>query len=299
MSHVGFVFVRQAGAPRFEAFFNEIILGLEEVLAQEPGPSSTLLIQGVESPADELDVYRHWNRTGIVDAVVLKDVRVDDDRVEQLRQFDLAFVALADATQTDAFSAVRIDNGQAMTDSLTFLVEQGHRHIARVSGPADLLHTRVRTSTFTRQAAVAGVQHAVVTGDYTQPSGAEATRALLTSDRPPTAIVYDNDLMALGGLEAAAELGVAVPDALSLLAWDDSVACQLATPPLSALTHDVQEMGVQLGRALLQVRRGGVVVSVTASQPVIIERGTTAAPTTQTSSATRSTSSSPTSRSRA
>lgn len=281
MTQVGFVFVRQAGAPRFEAFFNEIILGLEDVLAgssslSEHGTPSTLLIQGVEKPADELEVYRHWHRTGVVDAVVLKDLWVDDDRVQQLQESGLAFVALADATQTGDFSAVRIDNGQAMRDSLAFLVGQGHRRISRVSGPAGLVHTRVRSAVFTSEARAAEIACDVVTGDYSQPSGAAATTALLGGARPPTAIVFDNDLMALGGLEAAEQLGITVPDQLSLLAWDDSVACQLATPPLSALTHDVQEMGVQLGQALLRMLKTGEVVSVTASQPVIIERGTTA-----------------------
>ena len=66
---------------------------------------------------------------------------------------------------------------------------------------------------------------------------------LLTGSRVPTAVVYDNDLMAIGGLAAAKELGVAVPDQLSVIAWDDTAVARLATPPLSVVTVDVHGLG--------------------------------------------------------
>jgi len=276
VSQIGFVFVRQAGAPRYEAFFNEILAGLEDALATT---ASTVIVQGVEDAAEEMQVYRHWHGAGAADAVVLKDLGLSDDRIEQLQGLGIAFAALADVTQTGDFSAVRIDNGQAMRDSLAYLVGLGHRRIARVSGPTDLTHTRIRTEVFHAEARAAGLDGRVLTGDYSPTSGEQATRELLTSARPPSAIVYDNDLMALGGLRVAHELTVAVPDEVSMLAWDDSVGCQLASPPLTALNHDVHEMGVQLGHALLALLSTGETQSAVASQPVIVERGTTGSTT--------------------
>lgn len=70
--------------------------------------------------------------------------------------------------------------------------------------------------------------------------GARATRSLLTAGGPdrPTAIVYDNDIMAVAGLSVAAEMGLSVPGDVSLLARDDSQLCRLTHPTLSAMSHE-------------------------------------------------------------
>lgn len=286
MARIGFVFVRQIGAPRFEPFFNQVIAGLEDVLAPH---GATLTVKSVDSPADEIEVYRHWHTTAAVDAVVVKDLTENDQRIEQLNSFGMPFVALCDTTQTGPFSAVRFDNGQAMRTLLAQLISQHHTRIARVTGPPTFVHTRIRTAVFSAVAEQAGIEYQIVEGDYSQPSGQHATRALLSGppahptphQRPaapppaarPTAIIYDNDLMALGGLTAAQELSLDVPKDLYLVAWDDSVLCQLAQPPLSALNRDVHAIGAQLGTALLHVLAGGAVVADEAAQPVLVSRG--------------------------
>lgn len=275
MVQIGFVFVRHVGAPRFESFFNQIIAGLEDVLATS---SSVLIVKGVDDQQQEMAVYRHWHETRAVDAVIVKDLLVNDDRIEHLQRLGLPFIALGDVTQTGQFSAVRTDNARAMRDSMAFLIGQGHTFIARVTGPSGLVHTSIRTDVFLHEASMAGIVKKVVEADYQEKSGERATRALLKAERRPTAIVYDNDLMALGGLTAAKALNVAVPDELSLLAWDDSLLCQLASPPLSALSHDVHQIGMQLALNVTRMLATGVLLSETASQPVIVDRGTTAPP---------------------
>src|ERR1039458_7375768 len=71
--------------------------------------------------------------------------------------------------------------------------------------------------------------------------GIEAPRTLLRGKRPPTAIIYDNDVMAVSGLGAAQRMGVQVPADLSIVAWDDSPLCQLVHPPLTALSRDIAD----------------------------------------------------------
>ncbi|HET6531420.1 MAG TPA: substrate-binding domain-containing protein, partial [Actinoplanes sp.] len=92
----------------------------------------------------------------------------------------------------------------------------------------------------------------IVRGDYTGASGARLTRELLRRDRPPTAIVYDNDLMAIAGLGAAHRLGVPVPAGLSLVAWEDSALCRFVDPPLTAVDQDIAAFGAQAARLLLR-----------------------------------------------
>jgi DNA-binding LacI/PurR family transcriptional regulator len=81
--------------------------------------------------------------------------------------------------------------------------------------------------------------------------------------------------MAIGALEAAAREGLAVPRDLSLVAWDDSALCQLATPPLSAVSHDIQALGVLAAQTLVTVMEGGMVTTVRAEPAKLVSRGST------------------------
>jgi DNA-binding LacI/PurR family transcriptional regulator len=71
----------------------------------------------------------------------------------------------------------------------------------------------------------------------------ETTLELLREQRTPTAILAMSDILALGALEAAAELGVAVPRELSVVGFDDSPAAAHAVPPLTTVTQPQEEKG--------------------------------------------------------
>ena len=73
--------------------------------------------------------------------------------------------------------------------------------------------------------------------------------------------------MAVAAVGVAAEMGVAVPDQLSLLAWDDSALCRLANPTVSAMSLDVQAMGMQVADCLLNLLAGGPVTAYMAPDP--------------------------------
>jgi DNA-binding LacI/PurR family transcriptional regulator len=128
-------------------------------------------------------------------------------------------------------------------------------------------------------AADAGIAPPVVIDtDFSGEAGARATRTLLSAPEPPTAIIYDNDIMAVAGLGVAAELGIAVPGELSLLAWDDSALCEITHPPLSAMHRDVQALGATATALLLRLIDEGEVDGVEGSRAVLQPRGSTARP---------------------
>ncbi|MEG8037231.1 substrate-binding domain-containing protein [Sphingomonas sp. LR61] len=79
--------------------------------------------------------------------------------------------------------------------------------------------------------------------DYSAEAGASATRTLLSRSSRPTAIVYDNDVLAVAGLGVASEMGVAVPTDVSIVSFDDSAMIQLVRPSITSLTRDTVELG--------------------------------------------------------
>ncbi|MGV8976616.1 MAG: LacI family DNA-binding transcriptional regulator [Cellulomonas sp.] len=272
---IGLVLARPARMLGHEPFFGELIAGIEEVLA---GEDRSLLLHVVPDHAAEIAAYRRWSAGEMVDAVVVVNVVRQDARLAILADLGLAAVVVGGPRSGLDVSNVWIDDAQAMRDAVRFLLGLGHTHVARVSGPRDLEHTHARSDAFVQECAGSAAQGTIVEGDYTEESGARSTRSLLGRPGAPTAIIYDNDVMALAGLGVAAEMGIAVPSGVSLLAWDDSALCRLSHPTLSAMTLDVHAMGQQVGACVLNRLAGGPVTAYQAALPRLSARGSTGRP---------------------
>jgi DNA-binding LacI/PurR family transcriptional regulator len=151
----------------------------------------------------------------------------------------------------------------------------GHRRIARVGGVARYWHTTLRGQAFAEVAAAAGLEPLQVEADYNAGPGAEATRKLLGGPRSPTAIVYDNDVMAVAGLSAAQGMGFEVPAGLSIVSWDDSVLCEITHPPLTAVRRDIAEIGAGAARMLREMVDGRRPTHLKEAAPLLLPRDST------------------------
>jgi DNA-binding LacI/PurR family transcriptional regulator len=250
---VGLVLARSPMLFGVEPFYMELVAGIEEVLAAVDRP---LMLQVVPDDDAEQAAYRRWMHDQSVAAVVIVNLTTDDPRPRLADELGLPAVALASPSSRLAGPHVEVDGRRAVRDAVTELVRLGHRSLAEVCGPLHLVHTQERIDEFRAACDDAGATHEVVTGDYGEESGAKATRALLESPHRPTAIIFDNDVMAVAGLGVARERGLDVPGDLSILAWDDSALCRLAVPALSAMSMDVHELGRQVGSCVLAVLAG-------------------------------------------
>ncbi|WP_208543476.1 substrate-binding domain-containing protein [Rathayibacter sp. VKM Ac-2801] len=272
---IGLALVRATEIMGAEPYFHEFIAGVERAVR----PSGYSVLLNVLPDADaELATYRRWSEDGEVSGVILVDLENEDPRPEFVRSLGLPAVVVGPPSAAVGFRAVWTDDDNAMRAAVDFLAEQGHSLLGHVAGPAELLHTRIRRQTFAQECARHGVAGPTAGGDYSRASGARALASLLDGDERPTAVVFDSDLMALGGLDEARERGLAVPGELSLLAWDDSAQCQLSEPPLSAVSHDVQVIGMLAGRELLAGIGGGESRAISSPAVVIVPRGSTGAP---------------------
>ncbi len=248
---IGLVLTGSAARVGVEPFFMELIAGMEEALA--PAGATVLLLVVPDLDA-ELATYRRWAGDHTVAAVVVVNLVHDDVRPAHVA--GLGLPAVLAGKHPGPFAKVVTDDAGAMTTAIETLSGLGHRVVGRVSGPADLVHTAERTAAIRAAAERRGVAVRIVEGDYSAEGGVRALRELLASSPAPTAIVFDNDVMAVAAEQELIRSGVPVPDRVSLLACDDSPLCELAVPPLSALSTDVHEHGLTLGRAVLDVVRG-------------------------------------------
>jgi len=138
------------------------------------------------------------------------------------------------------------DNLAGATLATTYLLELGHRRIALVGGRPDLESARLREQGYREAMAAAGVpvdESLVVIGGYRPETTEGPVRSLLGRDDPPTAVFATNDLSAIRTMELAVELGLGVPDDLSVIGFDNVPESALSTPPLTTINQPLREMG--------------------------------------------------------
>ena len=205
-----------------------LISGFEAELSAR---SYALTLQVVATHEQEVEVYRRWWGERRVDGVFVTDLRERRcPHPGRSQELQLPAVVIGGPGDTGEIAQVWSDDAGAITEAVRYLVALGHRRIARVGGLPELLHTQARTRAFDRRPAALGLAEAItVPSDYTGEEGGRATRRLLIAADRPTAIIYDNDVMAVAGLAVAQEMGLSVPGDLSIVAWDDRRLCSWST----------------------------------------------------------------------
>jgi DNA-binding LacI/PurR family transcriptional regulator len=271
---IGLVLSRPARTLGVEPFFMELISGVEATLSAH---SFALSLQVVADPAAEIALYRRWWGERRVDGVLVCDLRKDDLRIAALEELKLPAVVIGGPGHAGSLASVWSDDAAAVVETVEYLHAMGHRRIARIGGLPDFLHTRIRTDAFTAITAQLGLGGATsMVSDYSGEEGARITRRLLSSADRPTAIIYDNDVMAIAGLGVAQEMGLSVPADVSIVAWDDSVLCRLVHPSLTALQRDIPAYGAQAAALLLGIIDGRPAGEVQDETARLAPRGSTA-----------------------
>lgn len=271
----GLVIDRPAGLLGVEPFFMQLVAGIQGELAAE---RAALLFTVAEDYHAEIELHRTWWGQRRVDGVLLVDLHIDDPRIPVLEELGLPAVVVGAPEGAGSLPSISTDEGAGAREIITHFAALGHRRIGHVTGMADLWHTRLRNEALAQVAEAAGIETMSVPADYTAEAGARATRTLLRRRARPTAVIYDNDLMAVSGLGEAQRMGLAVPDDLSIAAWDDSVLCRIVNPALTALSHDVAAYGAHAARALIERAGGGEASRRREPAPTLEVRGSSGRP---------------------
>jgi DNA-binding LacI/PurR family transcriptional regulator len=154
------------------------------------------------------------------------------------------------------------------------LRETGHRRLAYVSGPADLLHVHRRIAAF-REAAE-GILVQVIGTDYSDEQGLTATRQLIESRTPgPDAVIFDNEVLAVAGVRALRSAGRDVPADISVVSCEDSAICTVLDPSLTAVQRDPAVFGGAVAEKLLRLVHDEPEPAAEAQRPAIVIREST------------------------
>jgi DNA-binding LacI/PurR family transcriptional regulator len=168
--------------------------------------------------------------------ILLGDMRDQPRLIDDLRLTHAPVVALWQGSGLHGIAAVDVDNRAGVADAVRHLQGLGHARIAFVGGHT-LGDIRERLSSFKDALGPEGLvdEAYVQEGRNTPEAGVHAVQALMDLETPPTAIVASTDVLAAGVLHGAAELGLRLPDDLSVVGFDDIPMAAFLVPSLTTI----------------------------------------------------------------
>lgn len=148
---------------------------------------------------------------------------------------------------------VLIDNEKGGYDATAHLVSLGHKRIACISGPNDLTPSRQRVDGYLRCLKENGIKAdkgLIEMGRFDFLSGKQSMARLLALEERPSATFVANDMMAIGAMAAAYEAGIAVPEELSIIGFDDIGLASVSTPALTTMAQPIDGLAEEATRLL-------------------------------------------------
>jgi LacI family transcriptional regulator len=216
-----------------------------------------------------------------VDALILLSGNLSDEQVIELAK--QRPVVITDrkltAPNVQSFYFDQVEGGRLAT---RHLIEQGHRRIAHIAGPFDIVDAAERREGYMQAHSEANLSvdpRLIVAGDFLETGGASAMEALLARTRDFTAVFCANDQMLIGARLVLYRHGINVPQDMSLVGFDDVPQLAYLTPPATTVRQPIQEMGFAAARAVL--RAIGVDIELAPHPPLsLVVRETTCPPQT-------------------
>lgn len=232
----------------FEPFSTEILKGVGAALA-DTGYALLAYTGGSDQPGWE---QRYLSRLAgtLIDGAVLVTPTV------VRAHHGIPVVAIDPHTGPADLPTVDSDNLAGAALAVQHLIDLGHTRIGFLGGRPDLESSRLREAGYRSALAAAGLAvdpELVRVAEYQRGGANDPTAAMLALPEPPTAIFAANDLSAMGILDTARELGVPVPEQLSVVGFDDIPESAATRPSLTTVRQEIQEMGARAVSLLLEM----------------------------------------------
>lgn len=223
-------------------YFAEIGRGLE-LLAFQHGYS--IILCNSEGNADIERQYAEVLSKKQVDGIFFVGTGERPETLLTLQRHDLPLVVMMRDFGEIRVDSVQSDNYQGGTLATQHLLDIGHTRIACIRGQSDLSLSVLRMNAYIdtlRRAGITPDESLILQGDFHSESGYDQARKLLMRNDPPSAIFVCNDLMAIGAICAAAELGKRVPEDIAIIGFDNILLGEYTVPRLTTVAQPKEEL---------------------------------------------------------
>ncbi len=269
---LGLVLVRDQTHIAADAFLPQVIHGLAGSTRQA---GFHLLLESVEDIGHP-EAYIHLVRAKHIDGIVLSGPRSDDEQLTALvnEGFPVVLLGQLPGNFSCFFYA---DNRSAAREAVEHLIRLGHRRVACITNaPLEYTGSADRLAGYRDALQAAGLPYEekmVRFGDFVAESGYQAADSLFQQSPPPTALFVGSDVVAFGAMTAIRERGLAIPEDIALVGFDDIPLARYVDPSLTTVRRPAAELGRQAGQMIVSlIQNGGVAVRDTVLETELIVR---------------------------
>ncbi|WP_078551203.1 LacI family DNA-binding transcriptional regulator [Bacillus alkalicellulosilyticus] len=150
---------------------------------------------------------------------------------------------------------VNADNYEGSCKAISYLIELGHKRIGMITGNINKLSAKDRLQGYKDTLIKNGLQiekELIYYGDFIERSGYSGAKQMLDKPNRPTALFVSNDTMALGVYKAAEELGLNIPEDISVIGFDNAIFSQYLSPPLTTINMPLVELAKRASTLLIE-----------------------------------------------
>ncbi len=237
-----------------DPFNGEVVGGLEEYANQHG--YSVILATSQAISEREISVVKSF-QSRRVDGIIVASSRVGSQYSQLLADTQIPVVLLNNQHPDEFMHSVRIDDRKGTFDATNHLLKLGHKRVAYLGDQFGLNSETERRAGFRQAMEQAGLPiepQFQMSADGRIDGAAAAFRSL--RGNLPTAVVCYNDLTAVGVMEAAKGMGLAIPEDLSVVGFDDIQVAELLTPGLTTVRQPKWELGMRSMSLILRILRG-------------------------------------------
>lgn len=272
-----------------DSFFPQLMRGMLDAAYKH---NFRLIVGGSQGYQDEISQIKEIMQSSQADGIVVMSSRLDVNTIDQLNELETPFVLIGHPPSTEYSDIIWVDaeNTQSTRKAIEHLLNLGHTKIAYVGGDPKTLITRERQQAYedAMQAARISINPGWIDyGYFDEPGGYTAVQRMKNLGKDtPTAYYAANDLMAVGILRALDEIGLKVPEDISVIGTNNSHISRHTTPPLTTIAVPYAEIAKKaIDLLITQITKGNKSSSNYVENCQLVVRDSTAAvkttPTTQ------------------
>ncbi len=240
----------------YHPFFLEVLAGIKAGLKKD---KYDLILFTVDPESQDATSYEKLCNDRKVEGAIVEGLRLSDPYIEEIKKTQIPTVLIDIPILTDKVGYVSSDNVRAAFEATSYLIKLGHRNIGFINGHNDAAVSFERLEGYKKALEKNNIPYKeeyVVFDDFTQEGGYNSFKTLVFEHPEITAVFHASDLMAIGSFKAAKDLGMKVPDDISIVGFDDIELASLITPGLTTIRQDTFKMGYNAAKHLLSIIKG-------------------------------------------
>jgi len=257
-----------------QANFFQFISGMSDELLSE---SIQLQILLAKSEKEEIDSYKKLILEQKIENIVLQNIKTKDERIDLLNKHKVNYVAWGKTKSENKFSWVDLDNAGAIEVIVNYLIKKNHKHISYINISEKYNFASERKNSFLKVLKKNKIKfnknyYSSVKLEEPEKSF-EIIKKMLQKNKNISSIICSTEFSALSAIKACNHLNLKIGKDISIITFDGPLVRDLSTPPITAVSFPVKELGKKAINILLNKNKNPSKIESYLAKVEVIERG--------------------------